>query len=108
VLLDPDMPALGHVPRQQWQERDERVTSTVQAYDAIAEEQIWPRIQALVASNARTKAVTRSRRTHAGVRRSDSSRHPLAGLVVCDACGKRLQDNTVRGCSLYRCRASSD
>ena len=39
VLLDPDVPALGHVTRQQWQQRDEWVTSTVQAYDAIVEEQ---------------------------------------------------------------------
>ena len=108
VLLDPDVPALGHVTRQQWQQRDEWVTSTVQAYDAIVEAQIWHRVQALVASNTRTKAVTPSRRTHAGVRRSDPSRYPLAGLVVCDACGKRLQGNTVRGYSLYRCRMSSD
>ena len=108
VLLDPDVPALGHVTRQQWQQRDEWVTSSVQAYDAIVEVQIWHRVQALVASNTRTKAVTPSRRTHAGVRRSDPSRYPLAGLVVCDACGKRLQGNTVRGYSLYRCRVSSD
>ena len=108
VLLNPDVPALGHVTRQQWQQRDEWVTSTVQAYDAIVEEQNWHRVQALVASNTRTKAVTPSRRTHAGVRRSDSSRYPLAGLVICDACGKRLQGNTVRGHSLYRCRVSSD
>ena len=108
VLLDPDVPALGHVTRQQWQQRDEWVTSSVQAYAAIVEAQIWHRVQALVASNTRTKAVTPSRRTHAGVRRSDPSRYPLAGLVVCDACGKRLQGNTVRGYSLYRCRMSSD
>ncbi len=108
VLLDPDVPALGHVTRQQWQQRDEWVTSTVQAYDAVVEEQIWHRVQALVASNTRTKAVTPSRRTHAGVRRSDSSRYSLAGLVVCDACGKKLQGNMVRGYSLYRCRVSSD
>ena len=108
VLLNPDVPALGHVTRQQWQQRDEWVTSSVQAYDAIVEVQIWHRVQALVASNTRTKAMTPSRRTHAGVRRSDPSRYPLAGLVVCDACGKRLQGNTVRGYSLYRCRMSSD
>ena len=108
VLLDPDVPALGHVTRQQWQQRDEWVTSTVQAYDAIVEEQNWHRVQALVASNTRTKAVTPSRRTHAGVRRSDPSRYPLAGLVVCDACGKKLQGNTVRGYSLYRCYVSTD
>jgi site-specific DNA recombinase len=108
VLLDPDAPALGHVTRQQWQQRDEWVTSTVQAYDAIVEERGWHRVQALVASNTRTKAVTPSRRTHAGVRRSDSSRYPLAGLVICDVCGKKLQGNTVRGYSLYRCYVGSD
>ncbi len=88
VLLDPEVSALGHVIRQQWQRRDEWVTSTVQAYDAIVEERVWHRVQALVASNTRTKAVTPSLRTHAGLRRSDSSRYPLAGLVICDACGK--------------------
>ena len=61
-----------------------------------------------MASNTRTKAVTPSRRTHAGVRRSDPSRYPLAGLIICDACGKRLQGNTVRGRLAHRCRARSD
>ena len=76
--------------------------------DAIVEEPIWHRVQALVASDTRTKAVTPSLRTHAGLRRSDSSRYRLAGLVICDACGKRLQGNTVRGYSLYRCYVSTD
>jgi len=33
---------------------------------------------------------------------------PLAGLVVCDCCEKKLQGNLVRGHAFYRCRVSSD
>jgi hypothetical protein len=32
----------------------------------------------------------------------------LAGLVVCDCCGKKLQGNLVRGRAFYRCKVSSD
>jgi site-specific DNA recombinase len=32
----------------------------------------------------------------------------LAGLVVCDCCGKKLQGNTVRGHAFYRCQVSAD
>ena len=109
VLLDPDVPALGHVTRQQWQDRSEWVTASVQTYDAIVDETTWHRVQALIVASTRTKAVTPSRdRAHRGSRRSEPSRYPLAGLVVCDCCGKKLQGNMVRGNALYRCRASAD
>ena len=109
ILLDPDMPALGHVTRQQWQDRSEWVTSSVQTYDAIVDEATWHRVQAVTASNTRTNAVTPGRRkTHVGVRHAELSRYPLAGLVVCDCCGKKLQGNMVRGHALYRCYMSKD
>jgi site-specific DNA recombinase len=109
ILLDPDIPALGHVTRQQWQDRAEWVTASVQTYDAIVDESTWHRVQALVAANTRTNAVTPGRRkTHVGVRHAEPSRYPLAGLVVCDCCEKKLQGNLVRGHAFYRCRVSSD
>ena len=46
--------------------------------------------------------------TRSGVRRAEPSRYPLAGLVVCDCCGKKLQGNTVRGHAFYRCKVSAD
>jgi site-specific DNA recombinase len=108
-LLDPDSPALGHVTRQQWQERSAWITATVQTYEAVVDQSTWNQVQALLASNTRHNAATHSqRRTHAGVRRAIPSRYPLAGLIVCDACGKRLQGNTVRGHSFYRCQISRD
>lgn len=109
LLLDPDVPALGHVTRQQWQPRAEWVTASVQTYDAIVDESTWHRVQALVAANTRSNAVTPGRRkTHVGVRHAEPSRYPLAGLVVCDCCGKKLQGNMVRGNALYRCFRSND
>jgi site-specific DNA recombinase len=109
ILLDPDVPALGHVTRQQWQDRAEWVTASVQTYDAIVDESTWHRVQALVAANTRTNAVTPGRRkTHVGVRHAEPSRYPLAGLVVCDCCGKKLQGNMVRGNALYRCYRRND
>jgi len=95
--------------RQQWQDRSEWVTSSVQTYDAIVDEATWHRVQAVTASNTRTNAVTPGRRkTHVGVRHAELSRYPLAGLVVCDCCGKKLQGNMVRGHALYRCYMSKD
>jgi hypothetical protein len=109
ILLDPDSPALGHVTRQMWQERSEWVTATVQTYDAIVDETTWHQVAGLIAANARTKAVTSAtHRTRSGVRRAEPSRYPLAGLVVCDCCGKKLQGNVVRGHAFYRCKVSAD
>jgi DNA invertase Pin-like site-specific DNA recombinase len=109
ILLDPDVPALGHVTRQQWQDRAEWVTASVQTYDAIVDESTWHRVQALVAANTRTNAITPGRRkTHVGVRHAEPSRYPLAGLVVCDCCEKKLQGNLVRGHAFYRCKVSGD
>ncbi len=109
VLLDPDTPMLGHVTRQEWQERGQWVIATVQTYEAIVDEATWHRVQALLAANTRTNAVTPARRrTHAGVRRAAPSRYPLAGMVICDCCGKTLQGNLVRGHAFYRCKLSRD
>jgi site-specific DNA recombinase len=109
VLLDPDAPMLGHVTRQRPQDRTEWVTASTQTYEAIVDEKIWRQVQALVAANTRSNATTSGPRTNrTGVRRSDISRYPLAGLVICDRCGKKLQGNTVRGHAFYRCKASRD
>ena len=108
-LLDPDSPALGHVTRQRWQNRAEWVTASVQTYDAIMDETTWHQVAALIAANSRTNVVTSAKhRTRSGVRRAEPSRYPLAGLVVCDCCGKKLQGNVVRGHAFYRCKVSSD
>ncbi len=85
------------------------MTASVQTYEPIVDDTTWHRVQALIPSNTRSNAVTSGRRsTHAGVRRAESPRYPLAGLVICDCCGKKLQGNTVRGHALYRCCLSTD
>jgi hypothetical protein len=56
ILLDPDAPALGHVTQQQWQDRAEWVTASVQTYEAIVDEVTWHRVEALIAANSRTNA----------------------------------------------------
>jgi site-specific DNA recombinase len=109
ILLDPDNPGLGHVTRQKWQDRSDWVIASEQTYEPIVDEATWNRVQALVAANTRTNAVTPARRrTHAGVKRAEPSRYPLAGLVVCGCCGRTLQGNTVRGHSFYRCKLTAD
>jgi site-specific DNA recombinase len=109
VLLDPDLPMVGHVTRQHWQDKATWVTAEVLTYPAIIDEVIWQRARALVASNTRTTAVTAIRRsTRAGTRRSVPSRYPLVGLVICGCCGKKLQGNMARGLAFYRCKASTD
>ena len=109
VLIDPDMPTLGHVTRQRWQDRSDWVMASAQTFEAIIDESTWRGVQALMAGNART--VTRGhaeRQSHVGMRRSEGSRYPLAGLVLCDCCGKKLQGNMVRGHAFYRCKVSND
>ncbi|MGH9106353.1 MAG: recombinase family protein, partial [Acidimicrobiales bacterium] len=109
VLVDPDFPTLGHVTRQHWQEPSDWVTASVPSYEALVDEVTWHRAQAILATNTRTNASTPARRkTHVGVRHAAPSRYPLAGLVVCDSCGKKLQGGTVRGHALYRCYRTND
>ena len=109
VLVDPELPALGHVTRQQWQERSDWVTASVPSYEALVDEATWHRAQAVLSTNTRTNASMPARRkTHVGVRHAAPSRYPLAGLVVCDSCGKKLQGGTVRGHALYRCYRTND
>jgi hypothetical protein len=81
----------------------------VQTYEAIEDEARWHQVAGLIAANSRTNVLTSAKhRTRSGVRRSEPSRYPLAGLVVCDCCGKKLQGNLVRGHAFYRCKISSD
>jgi site-specific DNA recombinase len=46
ILLDPDIPSLGHVTRQQWQDPDEWVTASIQTYEAIVDEMTWRQVAA--------------------------------------------------------------
>ena len=85
------------------------MTSSVKTYEAIVDEMTWHRVQALIATSTRSNAVKPGqRRTHTGVRRAEPTRYPLAGMVVCDCCGKKLQGNMVRGHAFYRCKVSAD
>ncbi len=107
ILLDPDLPALGHVTRQKWQERDQWVTASQQTYEAMIDEATWYRVESLVAAHSKAGSPA----VHGGrsaTRRSEPSRYPLAGLVICACCGKRLQGNMVRGHAFYRCKVSTD
>jgi hypothetical protein len=109
VLIDPDVPALGHVTRQHWQARSEWVTAAVPSYEAVVDDVTWHRAQAVLAANTRSNARAPGRRqTHVGVRHAAPSRYPLAGLVIYDSCGKRLQGGMVRGHALYRCYRAND
>lgn len=87
----------------------EWVTASVQTYESLVDETTWHQVAGLIAANSRTNAITPAKhRTRSGVRRAEPSRYPLAGLVVCDCCGKKLQGNLARGHAFYRCKVSSD
>ena len=85
------------------------MTASEQTYEAIIDEVTWYRVQSLLSANARSNVVASARGIErSGVRRADSSRYPLAGLVTCDCCGRKLQGNIVRGNAMYRCTVRSD
>ncbi len=107
VLLNPDIPALGHVTRQKWQNRAEWVTAATQSHEAIVDDTTWNRVQELIAANTRHNTGT-SRSPRSSGRRADLSRYPLTGLVICDSCRRKLQGNTARGHAFYRCLLSGD
>jgi hypothetical protein len=67
----------------------------------------WHQVAGLITANAGTKAVTPATH-HIRSRVRRPPRYPLAGLVVCDCCGKKLQGNVVRGHAFYRCKVSTD
>jgi site-specific DNA recombinase len=102
VLLDPDQPALGHVTRMRWQDRSEWLTAATATHKALVDERTWHRVQQLIESNGRASSPTRT--TGGASRRSAPSRNPLAGLIVCGLCGKKLQGSHTRGLAFYRCR----
>lgn len=102
VLLDPDQPALGHVTRMRWQDRSEWQTAADVTHERLVDETTWQRVQQLIESNGRP---SRTPRISGGAsRRSAPSRYPLAGLITCAHCRKKLQGSHTRGLAFYRCR----
>jgi site-specific DNA recombinase len=102
VLLDPDQPGLGHVTRMRWQDRSEWQTATDVTHEPLVDETRWQRVQQLIESNGRP---SRTPRMSGGAsRRSAPSRYPLAGLITCDHCRKKLQGSHTRGLAFCRCR----
>jgi hypothetical protein len=102
VLVDPDRPGLGHVTRMRWQERSEWLSAADATHAALVDETTWHRAQQLIESNTRTSSPRRS--TGGASRRSAPSRYPLAGLIVCAHCGRKMQGSHTRGLPFYRCR----
>ena len=82
--------------------------ASLPTYEAIVDDATWQRVQALVASNTRTKAVLLAATAPTPGHVARTSRYPLAGLVVCGTCGKKLQGDMVRGHAFYRCKATTD
>ena len=108
VLVDPDLPALGHLTRQHSQDRADGVTAVGGELRAIVDDTTGT-APGVLADKARTNAGTPPRRKTPwgiGTRRRLVTR--WRGLVVCDSCGKKLQGGMVRGQALYRCYRSND
>lgn len=99
VLLDPAQPALGHATRMRWRTAENWVTSGDQSHPSLVDQGLWGRVQAAMAS--------RDPKMPQGTPRATPGRYPLAGLITCQQCGRRMQGSHTRGHPFYRCRLSN-
>lgn len=94
VLLDIDDVAAGHVTKQRWNPEDQWQWSREPAHEPLVSMDDWQAVQDVFAAGARTSAAKR-RRAHD---------YMLKGMITCNACGRKLVANVVRGRLQYRCR----
>src|SRR5438128_10560815 len=77
-----------------WNNPDEWVWSDKQTHEAVVTPELFDEAQRQRADGARGAVVRpRRRRTYL-----------LSGLLSCSQCGRRMQGQSIRGISYYRCR----
>jgi site-specific DNA recombinase len=95
-LADPVNTSLGHKPVQRWNLPDGWVISARPAHPALVSEADFIAAQAVNAA--------RDRAPEAGPAAPARRRYPLAGLLACGTCGRRMESAWSNGKPAYRCR----
>ena len=95
VLIDVEDVALGNASKMRWNSPDKWIWSEVQVHDAIVDEAVFDRVQALFSAGTRQPA-EKTRR----------ARQPyiLRGILFCGRCGRRMQGSHNNRTLNYRCR----
>ena len=95
-LADPTDVSLGHKDVQRWNLPDEWVISRKPAHPALVSEDDFVAVQAVNAARGPTP--------RSAVSPPQKRRYLLAGIVVCGACGRRMESAWSNGRAAYRCR----
>jgi hypothetical protein len=94
-LIDVEDVALGHRTRLAWNPREEWIFSDHQVHPALISREIFQEVQLRLGSRGPSSTGRTLRTRH---------HYALKGLLVCAACGRRMQGNWNHGQAHYRCR----
>ncbi|PZS15405.1 MAG: recombinase family protein [Pseudonocardiales bacterium] len=94
-LIDVEDVALGHRTALAWNPREEWIFSDQQVHPALVSPEIFHEAQLRLGSRG-PRSTGRTLRTR--------HHYALKGLMVCAACGRRMQGNWNHGRAHYRCR----
>jgi site-specific DNA recombinase len=94
-LIDVEDVALGHRTALAWNPREEWIFSDQQVHPALVSREIFQEVQLRLESRG-PSSIGRTLRTR--------HHYALKGLMVCSACGRRMQGNWNHGRAHYRCR----
>lgn len=98
VLLDVDDVAAGHITKQRWNPLEQWQWSRQPAHEALVSIEDWQAVQDIFTAGTRASSPKR-RRNHD---------YMLKGMITCNACGRKLVANVVRGQLQYRCRMKDE
>ena len=96
VLLDVDDVAMGHITKMRWNDTDAWIWSTDAVHPALIDPDTHQRTQALLAARCERSLDRKPRAT--------PRHYLLRGLLLCGACGRRMQGQLNNGKPHYRCR----
>ncbi|HEX6405315.1 MAG TPA: recombinase family protein [Pseudonocardiaceae bacterium] len=94
-LIDVEDVALGHRTTLAWNPREEWIVSDQQVHPALVSREIFQEVQLRLESRGPSSTGRTLHTQH---------HYALKGLMVCAACGRRMQGNWNHGQAHYRCR----
>jgi site-specific DNA recombinase len=94
-LIDVEDVALGHRTTLAWNPREEWIVSDQQVHPALVSREIFQEVQLRLGSRGPNSTGRTLRTRH---------HYALKGLMLCAACGRRMQGNWNHGRAHYRCR----
>ncbi|HEX3842651.1 MAG TPA: recombinase family protein [Acidimicrobiales bacterium] len=100
VLLDVEDVAAGHQTKLRWNDSSDWIWSTDIKHVALVSSEDFAAVQAQMAVHAHRHTTKKSR---AGRRC-----YSLSGILMCGACGRRMQGNWNHDLAHYRCRFPSE